>query len=116
MRRCIGVIAVIDIPIVHLSVLWMNSLHQLPTVHSRRRQSRRSTRRWESTLLVSVIAFTLVYFAFLAERMSIELDRQRRMLEARVVIENLGFIVAAYVLVWGGIAVYLISLRRRRGS
>jgi CcmD family protein len=32
------------------------------------------------------------------------------------VIENLGFIVAAYVLVWGGIAVYVISLRRRRGS
>ena len=31
-------------------------------------------------------------------------------------IENLGFIVAAYVLVWGGIAVYLISLNRRRGS
>lgn len=31
-------------------------------------------------------------------------------------IENLGFIVAAYVIVWGGIAVYLISLRRRRGS
>jgi CcmD family protein len=28
--------------------------------------------------------------------------------------ENLGFIVAAYVLVWGGIALYLISLRRRR--
>ena len=31
-------------------------------------------------------------------------------------IENLGFIVAAYVLVWGGIALYVISLRRRRGS
>ncbi len=31
-------------------------------------------------------------------------------------IENIGFIVAAYVLVWGGIALYLISLRRRRGS
>jgi len=30
------------------------------------------------------------------------------------VIENLGFIVAAYVVVWGGIALYLISLRRRR--
>lgn len=29
-------------------------------------------------------------------------------------IENLGFIVAAYALVWGGIAVYVISLRRRR--
>jgi len=32
------------------------------------------------------------------------------------VIDNLGFIVAAYVVVWGGIAVYFISLRRRRGS
>jgi hypothetical protein len=32
------------------------------------------------------------------------------------VIENLGFIIAAYVLVWGAIAVYLISLRRRRGT
>jgi CcmD family protein len=32
------------------------------------------------------------------------------------VIENLGFIVAAYVIVWGGILGYLISLRRRRGS
>jgi hypothetical protein len=29
-------------------------------------------------------------------------------------IDNLGFIVAAYVLVWGGTLVYLISLRRRR--
>jgi hypothetical protein len=29
-------------------------------------------------------------------------------------IDNLGFIVAAYVLVWGGVALYLISLRRRR--
>ncbi len=27
---------------------------------------------------------------------------------------NLGFIVAAYLIVWGGIALYLISLRRRR--
>jgi len=32
------------------------------------------------------------------------------------VIDNLGFIVAAYVVVWGGVALYLISLRRRRGS
>ncbi len=30
-------------------------------------------------------------------------------------IENLGFIVAAYLVVWGGIAVYAVSLARRRG-
>ena len=28
--------------------------------------------------------------------------------------ENLGFIVAAYVVVWGGIAAYAIGLARRR--
>ncbi len=78
----LGVIAVIDIPIVHLSVLWMNSLHQLPTV-IRAGGSPSIDASMGVTLLVSVIAFTLVYFAFLAERMSIELDRQRRMLEAR---------------------------------
>jgi heme exporter protein C len=78
----LGVIAVIDIPIVHLSVLWMNSLHQLPTV-MRASGSPSLDATMGFTLLVSVVAFTLVYFAFLAERMSIELDRQRRMLEAR---------------------------------
>lgn len=78
----LGVIAVIDIPIVHLSVLWMNSLHQLPTV-IRAGGSPAIDASMGVTLLVSVIAFTLVYFAFLAERISIELDRQRRMLEAR---------------------------------
>jgi heme exporter protein C len=78
----IGVIAVIDIPIVHLSVLWMNSLHQLPTV-IRAGGSPAIDASMGVTLLVSVIAFTFVYFAFLAERMSIELDRQRRMLDTR---------------------------------
>ena len=31
-------------------------------------------------------------------------------------VENLGFIVAAYVVVWGGIAAYAVSLARRRGG
>lgn len=78
----VGVIAVIDIPIVHLSVLWMNSLHQLPTV-LRAGGSPALDSVMGMTLGISVIAFTLVYLALLAERMSIELDRQRRMLEAR---------------------------------
>jgi heme exporter protein C len=78
----VGVIAVIDIPIVHLSVLWMNSLHQLPTV-LRAGGSPALDAAMGVTLGISVIAFTFVYFAFLAERMSIELDRQRRTMEAR---------------------------------
>jgi heme exporter protein C len=78
----VGVIAVVDIPIVHLSVLWMNSLHQLPTV-LRAGGSPALDAAMGVTLGISVIAFTFVYFAFLAERMSIELDRQRRTMEAR---------------------------------
>jgi heme exporter protein C len=78
----VGVIAVVDIPIVHLSVLWMNSLHQLPTV-LRAGGSPALDAAMGTTLGVCVVAFTLVYLAFLAERMSIELGRQRRMLEAR---------------------------------
>jgi len=78
----IGVIAVIDIPIVHLSVLWMNSLHQLPTV-LRAGGSPSLDATMGMTLGISVVAFTLLYLWSLAERMSIELDRQRRMLEAR---------------------------------
>jgi heme exporter protein C len=78
----VGVIAVIDIPIVHLSVLWMNSLHQLPTV-LRAGGSPSLDAAMGVTLGISVLAFTFVYLWFLTERMSIELDRQRRMLEAR---------------------------------
>jgi len=33
-----------------------------------------------------------------------------------MVSENFGFIVAAYAVVWGGIAVYAWSLARRRGG
>ncbi len=78
----LGVIAVVDIPIVHLSVLWMNSLHQLPTV-LRAGGSPALDAAMGVTLGVSVVAFTLVYLWFIAERMSIELARQRWMLEAR---------------------------------
>jgi heme exporter protein C len=78
----LGVIAVIDVPIVHFSVLWMNSLHQLPTV-MRAGGSPAIDAAMGVTLLLNVVAFTLVYFAFLAERMAIETDRQRRILQAR---------------------------------
>ncbi len=78
----VGIVAVVDIPIVHLSVLWMNSLHQLPTV-LRAGGAPAMDASMGFTLLVSVVAFTLVYLALLAERMEIERVRQQRMLEAR---------------------------------
>ncbi len=78
----LGIIAVVNIPIVHLSVLWMNSQHQLPTV-LRPAGSPSLDAAMGMTLGISVLAFTLVYFALLAERMEIERDHQLRVLEAR---------------------------------
>jgi heme exporter protein C len=78
----LGIIAVVDIPIVHLSVLWMNSQHQLPTV-LRAAGAPSLDPSMGMTLGISVVAFTLVYLALLVERMEIERQRQQRLLEVR---------------------------------
>ncbi|HEX9437007.1 MAG TPA: cytochrome c biogenesis protein CcsA [Candidatus Limnocylindria bacterium] len=77
----IGVIAVVNIPIVHLSVTWMNALHQLPTVL--RPDGPALESRMLATLIVSVLAFTIVYAWLLAWRVALETARQERMLVAR---------------------------------
>jgi heme exporter protein C len=73
-----GVVAVIDVPIVHLSVLWANSLHQLPTV-LRAAGSPALDTPMLVTLMVSLGAYTLVYAYFLSARISLELSRQERL-------------------------------------
>lgn len=74
----LGVIAVIDVPIVHLSVLWANSLHQLPTV-LRIGGPPALDASMLLTLIVSVAAFTLVYAYFMSARVSLELARHDRL-------------------------------------
>ncbi len=78
----LGIIAVVNIPIVHLSVVWMNSQHQLPTV-LRPAGSPSLDPSMGVTLGISVLAFTLVYFALLAERMDIERHHQQRVIMER---------------------------------
>src|SRR5438128_3775404 len=73
----LGVIAVIDVPIVHLSVLWANSLHQLPTV-LRAGGSPALDASMLPPLMVSVAAFTLVYAYFMYSRVQLELARRDR--------------------------------------
>src|SRR2546425_8056214 len=74
----LGVILVLDVPIVHLSVLWANSLHQLPTV-LRAGGSPALDSAMLLTLMVSVAAFTLVYLYFMSARVAIELARRERL-------------------------------------
>lgn len=74
----LGVVLVIDVPIVHLSVLWANSLHQLPTV-LRAAGSPALDASMLLTLMVSVSAFTLIYAYFMTERVAIEMVRRERL-------------------------------------
>src|SRR2546427_5402268 len=73
-----GIIAVIDVPVVHLSVLWANSLHQLPTV-LRAGGSPALDGSMLLTLMVSLGAYTLIYAYFMTARVSLELGRQERL-------------------------------------
>lgn len=70
----VGAIAVLNVPIVHLSVTWMNALHQLPSVL--RPGPPALDGRMYATLLVAVAAFTLLYASLLVARVGIE--RRRR--------------------------------------
>jgi heme exporter protein C len=72
----IGVIAVVNVPIVHLSVTWMNALHQLPTVLRPGRPA--IDDRMLLALLANVLAFTLLYLYLMSERTRLELARQVR--------------------------------------
>ena len=78
----LGIILVVDVPIVHLSVTWMNALHQLPSV-LRPDLSPTLDRSMLTALAVMVGAFTILYGYLMAARVEVELGRQARSLAAR---------------------------------
>src|SRR5436309_6322900 len=74
----LGAVLVLDVPIVHLSVLWANSLHQLPTV-LRAGGSPALDASMLLTLIISVAAFTLIYAYLMAARVAVEVARRERL-------------------------------------
>ncbi len=77
----IGIVAVVNVPIVHLSVTWMSALHQLPSVL--RPGGPALDDRMLATLIAGVIAFTIVYAWMLVARVELETAQQARILEGR---------------------------------
>lgn len=71
----IGIIAAVDIPVVHFAVVWWRTLHPQPTVL--RPGGPELPAEMLITLLVSLAAFTLMWTALLSKRMRIEEARQR---------------------------------------
>lgn len=71
----IGIVGVVDIPVVHFSVVWWRTLHPLPTVLRPEQPELPATMLL--TLLAGVVAFTVLYAALLSARIRIEEGRAR---------------------------------------
>ncbi len=65
----LGIVAFVQVPIVHLSVVWWRTLHQPPTVLKPGDPSMDHTML--AALMVNVVAFTLVYGALVRRRRDI---------------------------------------------
>jgi len=78
----LGIVLVVDVPIVHLSVTWMNALHQLPSV-LRPGLDPTLDPSMLASLIAMTIAFTFLYGYLMTVRVDIERRRQSRLIEAR---------------------------------
>ncbi len=74
----VGIIGFIDIPIVHMSVLWWRSLHQGPTILQPGLGDPTMDDRMEVALMVNLIAFTLLFVFLLGQRMRLASMEQER--------------------------------------
>jgi len=66
----VGIVGFLNVPVVHFSVLWWRSLHQPPTVI--RPGDPTIDHLLLATLLLAVVAFTLLYLWMMGRRIAIE--------------------------------------------
>lgn len=66
----LGIVGAIDIPLIHMSVMWFRTIHPQPVVL--RPDGPTADPRITQTLLVSFLAFTLTFFALLLYRYGLE--------------------------------------------
>jgi heme exporter protein C len=74
----VGIIGFVDIPIVHMSVLWWRSLHQAPTILQPNLSNPPLDPRMEAALFVNVVAFTVLFVFLLGQRLRLARLEQRR--------------------------------------
>jgi heme exporter protein C len=72
----LAIVGVVNLPIIHYSVVWWNTLHQASTVTKLDNPSISMDMLWP--LLVMIVGFNLYYIAILATRVRSEvLGRER---------------------------------------
>jgi heme exporter protein C len=72
----LAIVGVVNVPIVHYSVIWWNSLHQAPSVL--RANGPSMPVQMLAPLLVSFLGFTLYFFAVMLTRARAEVLRRER--------------------------------------
>jgi heme exporter protein C len=75
----VGIVGFVDVPIVHLSVVWWRSLHQAPAVV---RVAPRMAPIMAWTLVLAVVAFTLLYAYLVTLRLRVGRLEERAVAEA----------------------------------
>lgn len=71
----LGIVGAVDIPLIHVSVNWFRSQHPQPVIL--RPEGPSAAPEIVHTLLVSLLAFTLLFFALLLFRYGLEVLRAR---------------------------------------
>lgn len=71
----LGIVGAVDIPLIHLSVQWFRSQHPQPVIM--RPEGPTADPAIVQTLMVSLLAFTLTFFALLLVRYGMERVRER---------------------------------------
>jgi heme exporter protein C len=79
----VGLLAAVEVPVVHLSVLWWRSIHQPPTL-LRPSLSAPIDPTMLATLLVAVVAFTLAGAGYVTRRLDQQLPVTRAPISAEV--------------------------------
>jgi heme exporter protein C len=77
----VGIVGAVDIPLIHMSVQWFRSQHPQPVIL--RPEGPSADPEIVRTLLVSLLAFTLTFFALLLHRYALETAPYARLQVAR---------------------------------
>jgi len=68
----IGIVGFLDIPLIHFSVLWWRTFHPKPKMITPEGLGSGMTSSMMITLMISLGAFTLLYFSLMSQRVQIE--------------------------------------------
>ncbi len=71
----LGIVGFLDIPFIHFSVLWWRTFHPPPKMISSKGLGAGMDPSMVSTLLLSLGAFTLLYFVLMGQRVKVEMMR-----------------------------------------